>query len=72
MFECCKNCVAPKRHPGCHDHCEEYKTARAAYDEKKAAMDRQHNARAGVLSQKDYAIYKAQRRCRRRKYGGIR
>lgn len=21
LFECCKNCVAPKRHPGCQDHC---------------------------------------------------
>lgn len=20
---CCIDCVAPKRHPGCHDHCEE-------------------------------------------------
>lgn len=21
---CCKDCVAPKRHPGCHDTCKEY------------------------------------------------
>lgn len=21
----CKDCVAPKRHPGCHSHCIEYK-----------------------------------------------
>ena len=21
MIWCCKNCVAPKRYPGCHDHC---------------------------------------------------
>jgi hypothetical protein len=21
---CCYECVAPKRHPGCHAHCEEY------------------------------------------------
>lgn len=33
-FECCHKCKAPKRHPGCHDHCPEYKAERAAYDEK--------------------------------------
>lgn len=21
LFECCKGCVAPKRYPGCQDHC---------------------------------------------------
>lgn len=25
----CRNCVAPKRHPGCHSTCEEYITAKA-------------------------------------------
>lgn len=23
-FECCKGCVPPKRHVGCHSECEEY------------------------------------------------
>ena len=23
-IKCCHGCVAPKRHLGCHDHCEEY------------------------------------------------
>ncbi|MEE1302461.1 MAG: hypothetical protein UHD64_06725 [Bacteroidales bacterium] len=23
-MKCCKDCVPPKRHPGCHDTCEEY------------------------------------------------
>lgn len=31
-FECCQTCVAPKRHPGCHGTCDEYKKARAKYD----------------------------------------
>lgn len=25
LFECCHHCTAPKRHPGCHDRCPEYK-----------------------------------------------
>ena len=24
MIKCCKNCVAPKRHSGCHANCKEY------------------------------------------------
>ena len=26
-FECCRHCVAPKRHPGCHATCPEYPIA---------------------------------------------
>ena len=26
-IKCCKNCVAPKRHPGCHSTCQEYQDA---------------------------------------------
>jgi hypothetical protein len=25
---CCNGCVAPKRYPGCHDHCPDYNEAR--------------------------------------------
>lgn len=31
-FECCIPCVAPKRYPGCHGTCSEYKQARTKYD----------------------------------------
>lgn len=26
---CCKDCVPPKRYPGCGDHCKEYKEEKA-------------------------------------------
>lgn len=35
-FECCRKCVAPKRHPGCSGSCEEYKKAKEAYEFSKA------------------------------------
>ncbi len=35
-FEKCRHCVAPTRYPGCQDHCEHYKEARAKYDADKA------------------------------------
>ena len=34
-FECCMECKPPKRQPGCHGTCKEYKDARAAYDRAK-------------------------------------
>lgn len=34
-FEECHHCVAPKRHPGCHDHCPDYIRAKAKYDQKR-------------------------------------
>ena len=35
-FKCCHDCVPPKRHAGCHGHCEEYKMAKDAWEAKKA------------------------------------
>lgn len=32
---CCKDCIPPKRHIGCHDTCEEYKKEKAEYEIKK-------------------------------------
>ena len=35
-FECCMHCVTPKRHPGCHGTCSEYKEAHNKYNEDRA------------------------------------
>ena len=32
---CCKNCVPPKRHPGCHGTCEQYLKEKAEYERQK-------------------------------------
>lgn len=40
-ISCCRNCVPPKRKPGCHDHCEEYQREKAERTERKANIDRQ-------------------------------
>lgn len=36
MIKCCKDCVAPKRHIGCHGTCKEYLDEKAADEELKA------------------------------------
>ncbi len=36
-IKCCHGCVAPKRYPGCRDHCPEYKAEKAEWDAAKKA-----------------------------------
>lgn len=47
----CKDCVPPKRHPGCHDTCPIHKAEKEAYQEKKAEAIKRHefeNCIAGI------------------------
>lgn len=39
----CKGC--PNRYPGCHGECETYKKERAAFDEKKAELEKYKEAK---------------------------
>ena len=34
-IDCCKNCVPPKRHLGCHSKCKEYAEEKEEWDKKK-------------------------------------
>jgi hypothetical protein len=44
----CKDCVAPKRHPGCHGHCPEYLEEKARHDEQKAEADKKRRIEYGL------------------------
>ena len=35
-IKCCKDCKPPKRHPACHDTCEEYLEEKTRYEHEKA------------------------------------
>lgn len=61
-FECCHKCKPPKRTPGCHDHCPEYKAVREAYDAKKVEIDRQHRLAYNLNTQAHQAVRKASRK----------
>lgn len=37
-IHCCKDCVPPKRHGGCHATCKEYKDEKAQYEEDKRKL----------------------------------
>ena len=61
MFEHCKGCVAPKRHPGCHSTCTEYKQDRERYDAKKAELDKKKKAYDEIYHQREKQIRRAMR-----------
>ncbi len=58
-INCCRYCVAPKRHPGCHDHCPEYIKEKAQHDAEKAADDKRKRIEYGIISQLRSSIRRA-------------
>lgn len=52
-IKCCRYCVPPKRHPGCHSKCPDYLKERAEYDQKKAMIDAKRKEDF-VMSKSDY------------------
>lgn len=45
----CKNCKPPKRHPGCHDICEQYQAYRAELDRKNELIRQKKIADAEIV-----------------------
>lgn len=64
---CCKGCVAPKRHPGCHDHCPEYIAEKEEHDRIKAEHDRERDIRIGIYGNRSKKVYNAMKYRRNKK-----
>ena len=58
-MDCCKNCVAPKRHTACWGHCPDYAEERAEYDRKKAIADHEKAVAMGIYYQKSDGVHRA-------------
>ena len=56
MFTCEPDCA--NRRPGCQDHCEKHKREKAAWDERRAILQREASITNYVIEE----IYKNQRR----------
>lgn len=55
FFRCCRMCVPPKRHPGCHAGCAEYIADKKVYNEYITAAkqdDKTYREITGVLIHK--------------------
>lgn len=68
-FECCHKCKAPKRHPGCHSHCPDYKEERAAYDEKMNKVKQERRLSNAINAETGRQVDGANRR-KRKHWGG--
>lgn len=66
-FDCCKNCVAPKRYPGCHSHCQEYIDIRAEYDKRKAAHNQKREIDCAIAADRARKIQNAMKDRRHKK-----
>lgn len=62
VIKCCKECVAPKRHPGCHGTCEEYLAERAEYEKQKEIYEQSRRVRNELYNQRAIRVSKALRR----------
>ncbi len=67
-IKCCRHCVAPKRHPGCHGNCPEDLKEKAVYDILKEAERKKKAISHGITAQRTASVTKALRE-RRNKYG---
>lgn len=58
-FESCNGCVAPKRYPGCHGTCPEYKKDRAKYDQRKAKYDKDNQIGIAIYQERTKKVNNA-------------
>ena len=59
IINCCRLCVAPKRHPGYHGTCPEYLKEKAVYDARKAIADKEKFTSHGITMQRSQAVCRA-------------
>lgn len=64
-IECCRDCAPPKRRPGCHGSCPEYRMERAELDRKNAEERAKRATRQNLYAQRAAAVKKATRNRRK-------
>ena len=62
MIQCCKNCVAPKRHTACWGHCPEYLAEKEKHDALKEQEQNWRKVQNDIYNQRAIRISKAMRR----------
>lgn len=58
-INCCRYCVAPKRYPGCHDHCAEYAEEKAENDRLRELDAKKRYINNGIYEQRTRSVVKA-------------
>lgn len=58
-ISCCHGCMAPKRYPGCHDHCPDYLKEKAEYEARAEADYKRRKTIQNLNEQRYRAVTKA-------------
>ena len=58
-IKCCRDCVAPKRHTACWDHCPEYAAEKAEHERCKVKDDNRRKVRNDIYNQRAINVTKA-------------
>lgn len=61
MIYSCKDCVAPKRYPGCHAVCPEYLAEKEKHDKEKEIIAKNKYIYDGLNAQAVNSIYKSKK-----------
>lgn len=64
-IKCCRDCVPPKRHAGCHATCPEYILENKKHAEERESQYRKRVAIQGACSMRDEAVTKIMNKRRR-------
>ena len=67
VITCCRGCVAPKRHPGCHSGCQEYITQKAEHDRLKKIYDEKNRIDSDIEMDRAKRVYNALKNRRNKK-----
>ena len=62
MIRCCRNCVAPKRYPGCHGQCPEYIAEKEQHDALMEQERQKSKVRNDIYNQRATRVTKALRK----------
>lgn len=62
LINCCHHCVAPKRHPGCHDSCSDYSAEKELHNQRKEADAKRRKVKNDIYTQRADMVTKAIKR----------
>ena len=65
MITCCKDCVPPKRHGGCHSTCPEYIAQQIVHEAQREKDYQEKIARYGLSAETERGARAAKKRKRR-------
>lgn len=67
-YKCCKDCMPPKRYPGCHGHCEEYLGEKKELDKIRERLARERKYNNDYMECKRTRVEYFQKQKKRAKY----